>query len=485
MNAKEFTDAWGQYTSGSQLTEEEILAMERLMESDAVMRAEVSEDHQLHRMLQSLGTIHESQHEFVSGVMEACTGVDNPVAPLLDRKAESGNRRRWKLISIVCIACIVGIGAIAGVSHVGSVVLTELGDARAEASQAMQLAAQAREQAERAEQLSTQRTRESGQENDNGSDPAPEPQEPVIVARTVAVITGDTPCVWRGDVVGKEIDAGEYELISGDAVLRMAGGSIVSVQSPVRFTLHHSTHMTLHEGDIEVQVVPEDVGFRISTANSRIIDLGTAFRVSATEGRTKVQLDTGEVVVMPWQSGRSQSRHHLRVGEYEEIGVFKSIDGLLAHYTSGPSGFSGSIKLDDTSFELTSMERYNHVLDSISTSLRSDPASTKAAWLRARKVLPRVSGSVKFSDKELAFDNLDSILKIEEEFLRATDVRKALEEMSVAGFVSVAGRQHQFQSREEYEQFRARVLEPLGALGIQSLMERQREQDLETNPFRP
>ena len=61
MNAKEFTDKWGQFTSGSELTETEIVAMERLMETDAVLRAEVADDHRVHRVLQSMGTIHESQ----------------------------------------------------------------------------------------------------------------------------------------------------------------------------------------------------------------------------------------------------------------------------------------------------------------------------------------------------------------------------------------------------------------------------------------
>ena len=486
MNAKEFTDKWGQFTSGSELTETEIVAMERLMETDAVLRAEVADDHRVHRVLQSMGTIHESQDEFVTGVLEACTGVDNPFAPLLGNSAGSEKRVGRKLVAVLSLTAIATVGCLAFMFY------SQLNRARVQADQAMRVASQAQQHAERAAELSSRQASIAVPEDVEQKEP-PLPEavvEPEFVGETLAGITGDEASgTWRGNVDGRKLVAGNFELVSGEAILRTTGGSIVSVRSGTRFTLHHATHLTLQEGEIEVQVAVEDIGFRVSTPNSRVIDLGTTFQVSVNnQGRTRVRLDVGEVVVVPWQSGPSAERQHLRVGEYEEMVVYGSgdgVEGLLAGHSSGPAGFQGSIRLGDTSFELTSIDRFDHVYETISASYDADPIKTKAAWLRARKILERVSGRLSVGGREaLSFNNLDSLLKTEQEVMRSSSMWEAnrLGGDSISGAFSVAGKDHRFDSHDEYKEVRQRIFEPLEALGIRPFgVPKSRRQ---SNPFR-
>lgn len=488
MNPREFTERWGQYTSGLELTEEETLAMEQLLDSDAALRTEVTDDHQLHLMLEAMGTIHESQDEFVGGVLAACTGVDNPFAPLLDREPVAQGPKYNRLLAGVCLGTLA-----LGITF-AFVMYSQRSHARAQAELAMQIASEAMDKAEQATKLSEERTATENpplvdstvaEEPTKDAD-APSATAPAVRPEPVAVISGDSPPgVWRGDVEDRELVAGEFELASGQSILRMAGGSVLSIRAPARFALHHSAHVTLHEGEIEVQVAPEDVGFRVTTANSRVIDLGTKFRVTVSdEGRTRVTLDVGEVVVIPWESGSSSARFHLQVGEYEEAVVHgppDGVDGLHASYTAGPAGFKGSVRLEDSAFELTSLERFQCVFDGIAASFRSNPEKAKADWLRARTVLARVTGSVTVEDDEVAVSDLDSLLQIEERF--ANDAAESAARIS--GAFSVAGRQHRFRSRAEYDRIRAGVLESLSALGIRPYGEMQRDHDLKTNPFRP
>lgn len=486
MTPKEFTDLWGQYTSGADVSGEDVPAMERLLESDTALRTEVADDHQLHRMLQSMGTIHESQDEFVGGVLAACIGVDDPFAPLLHAEPDPAPRKLSRLAVVGCVGVVVaGLLLAAGMS-------IRLSRTRAQADLAMRLATEAQHRAELAEQISKQQARS---EQLRGALPAvdaeqsaTEPEDSDEAAHFLAVISGDeSESVWRGNIVGQRMAAGEFELLSGQSILKLSGGSVVSFNGPARFELHHAAHLSLHEGEVEVQVAPDDLGFRVTTSNTRIIDLGTRFRVAVNDqGRTRVTLDSGEVVVVPWRSGRGGSRFHLRVGEQEEAVVHSPADdsdGLEASYANGPAGFRGSVRLDELSFELTSLERFNCVFDGISSNLRSDPEQTKSDWLRARTVLSRVTGSLSRDDDQVQINDLDSLLRAEERLSAAADQTQSAG--AVTGAFVVAGKPHPFRSRAEYEKVRARVLGSLDALGIRSFSKMRQQQDLKTNPFRP
>lgn len=488
MNPKEFTTKWGQFTSDGELSEEEIAAMERLMEFDAVLRAEVAEDHELHRTLQSMGTIHDSQEEFVSDVMAACNNVDNPVAPLVDEEPTPGTPRQWKL------AALLIAGSIGTAMLLVMAINARLGEAQARAEVALELAMQAQEQASRATELAIRQPNQPATlpapkavTEDPKTTPMKEPVLPKPVGKAVAVVVSETVPIWQGRVVNDQLMAGKYELASGEAVLRTTGGTILSLRSGTHFELHHSGHVTLKEGDMEIQVAMEDVGFRVSTPNSRVIDLGTKFQVSVSEqGKTRVQLDDGEVVVIPWQSGMTDTRWHLKSGEYEAAvmaGLGQQVNGLLGSYKSGTAGFIGAVKLGDSSVELSSIERFNHVFDNMYSKYQTDPINARAAWLRAKTVLARVRGNAEVDGENFVLDSLDAIMRAEEKMVVKGDdlLPKA---RKVRGSLEVAGKRHKFRTADEYEKVRSLVLQPLDALGVRSLSAMQRDQDKTKSPFK-
>ena len=166
-----------------------------------------------------------------------------------------------------------------------------------------------------------------------------------------------------------------------------------------------------------MQVTRDDVGFRVSTPNSRVVDLGTRFRVSvSTEGRTRVRLDAGEVIVLPWQVGHKYPRHDLQTSTYDEAVVAGRSDrpGLMGSYRSGPSGFVGSISLGTSSLTLGSVERFDHVYKAVESSYRNDPDQTRVVLQQIDKIMERVSGTAEFGDKKLAFEGLDGLMQLEQ-----------------------------------------------------------------------
>ena len=498
MNNRDFTTKWGQFTSGNQLTEEETLGMEQLVESDAVLRAEIAEDHQLHRMLKSLGSIHESQEEFVSGVMAACTGVDNPVAQLLETNApQKPLAWPWKLSAgwlVLTIPCVLLFG-------VYLVLRSQVDAAQTQA----EIAIRAAERAEKkADQMTVAVVEEPAVVERSPVEPLstpdvaplaslPEPprREPVSATpvNVVATITGHAPCVWAKPPTSKQLAAGEYELLKGETIVRTPGGSTVSIMAPARFELHHAAGMTLHRGNIEVQVAANDIGFRVTTPNSRIIDLGTRFSVSLNaEGRTRVRLDTGEVVVMPRQSSSSQTRHYLRVGQYEEAvvrGGTTDPTGLWGSHRSGPAGFEGTISLGGDTHQLGSLERFDHVYNGVVEQFADHPEETRVAWLELQKVLERVSVTATLGDAEKSFEGLDGVVRLEELIANPGSSLNGLTpgNVQVRGNLVVAGRRYPFRSVHQYEQARNRALGVLKQLGLESMATAQEARDRNTNPF--
>ena len=209
MNNKEFTAKWGLFTSCSELSEEETLAMEQLMEADPVLQAEVAEDHQLHRLLQSMGAIHSTQDDFVSEVMAACNGVDNPVTPLLEND-EANTRWQWKVL----VAGATGTFLLAGLIAVCSLLYSELNSTRRQVDLAMQKASEAQKQAEHAASLAEQRLDEVQPE----ANEAAEANEPVIAEEiaaapdmsetAIAALVGSEQCVWAGKPPGRNLIRG-------------------------------------------------------------------------------------------------------------------------------------------------------------------------------------------------------------------------------------------------------------------------------------
>lgn len=132
----------------------------------------------------------------------------------------------------------------------------------------------------------------------------------------VATLVFMENCDWENSIVeGQPMSAGEYELKSGTAMVRMVGGAEVAMVGPCRIELRNAGSARLHLGNVVVRASDDAEGFTIWTPNSEVVDLGTEFAVKVADaGDTEVHVLDGMVEYRRQKTPRSVPTI-LRAGE--------------------------------------------------------------------------------------------------------------------------------------------------------------------------
>lgn len=120
----------------------------------------------------------------------------------------------------------------------------------------------------------------------------------VAAAAPVASMVLADDCEWSGfsPEEGQLLPAGSIELISGTAMLRMAGGAEVMLFGPTSIDLRTAGTAAVDHGKVLVRAVDDAEGFTVLTPNSEVVDLGTEFAVEVAEsGDTRVDVLEGLV----------------------------------------------------------------------------------------------------------------------------------------------------------------------------------------------
>ena len=123
---------------------------------------------------------------------------------------------------------------------------------------------------------------------------------PRSVGPAIALLDGQIDARWsRSSAVGApSLAAGRYELQAGRARLRYPSGAIAVLAAPATVELTEAETLHLHAGRVAVECrTPSSVGFTVQTPDLRIVDLSTAFRVSAEHDSQRVDVDEGAVSV--------------------------------------------------------------------------------------------------------------------------------------------------------------------------------------------
>ncbi|MEM1297424.1 MAG: FecR family protein, partial [Verrucomicrobiota bacterium] len=118
------------------------------------------------------------------------------------------------------------------------------------------------------------------------------------VAYLVAAVNAE----WKGDLpeLHTSMAAGHYRLQSGSIDLLFTDGARVSVSGPASFNLKGARHIHLDSGNLVAQIPEEALGFIVTSPQSEVVDLGTEFGVSVSEGgETDVHVLDGLVEVLP------------------------------------------------------------------------------------------------------------------------------------------------------------------------------------------
>lgn len=140
---------------------------------------------------------------------------------------------------------------------------------------------------------------------------------PPLPKHTLAILALAKDCSWKNhDILeGQSLPMGTYELQSGTAMLRMAGGAEVVMVGASRMELHNAGSARLHFGEVFVRASDDAEGFTLWTPNSEVVDLGTEFAVKVSEkGDTEVHVLDGVVEYRRQQTPR-QAPTIMRAGD--------------------------------------------------------------------------------------------------------------------------------------------------------------------------
>jgi ferric-dicitrate binding protein FerR (iron transport regulator) len=141
---------------------------------------------------------------------------------------------------------------------------------------------------------------------------------------TVATLARARSCKWGNSalptVEGARLTAGTLELLEGMATLKFQSGAEVTLEAPVSLEVISKMECRVKKGTVVAEVPPQAKGFTIHTPETKVVDWGTRFGVSASEdGKCLVHVIDGLVEVQ--REGESKSRE-LRAGQRVDYGGF-------------------------------------------------------------------------------------------------------------------------------------------------------------------
>jgi hypothetical protein len=137
------------------------------------------------------------------------------------------------------------------------------------------------------------------------------------VERPLATVTG-TQFLLPAEpaaalAAGRPLDAGRLSILSGAVEMTLRNGVTIILQGPGEIDLIDEMHAFLDAGNAVVRVPKGMRGFRLDTASTNVLDLGTEFAVQAGNGLvTDVQVYDGAVIATGRDS-RSGERYPKRL----------------------------------------------------------------------------------------------------------------------------------------------------------------------------
>lgn len=138
----------------------------------------------------------------------------------------------------------------------------------------------------------------------------------------VATLARAQQCKWGNSALptleGGQLRPGTLELIEGMATLRFRSGAEVVMEAPVSLEIVSAMECRLRRGTVVADVPPQAKGFTVQAPDTKVVDWGTRFGVSASEdGKCLVHVISGLVEV----NRREQDEpRKLRTGERADYG---------------------------------------------------------------------------------------------------------------------------------------------------------------------
>ena len=127
--------------------------------------------------------------------------------------------------------------------------------------------------------------------------PRPNPG-PIAMVSQLADVTW--PSGADGFTLGQELRSGRIRLESGMMRLVYRHGVVVSVEGPAEYQILTADRAILHKGRLAAYVPEGAEGFRVTTPNAKVVDLGTEFGLTVSDGgETELSVFDGSVEITP------------------------------------------------------------------------------------------------------------------------------------------------------------------------------------------
>ncbi len=141
----------------------------------------------------------------------------------------------------------------------------------------------------------------------------------------VATITDMIDVKWADSTISLETGdrlLTHYEPLSlsrGFVEIQTDRGVTLTIEGPAEFEIMKEADLYLNYGRLYAKVSQQGLGFTVSTANSKVIDLGTEFGVKADLDETELHVMRGKTVLISGAPDRSKKQYEISKGQAKTV----------------------------------------------------------------------------------------------------------------------------------------------------------------------
>jgi hypothetical protein len=185
----------------------------------------------------------------------------------------------------------------------------------------------------------------------------------------VAVLMNSLDAEWEDQVVdsGESLQPGRWKLLKGQVEMEFYSGASVVLEGPAELEILSENGGILHSGKLSAQVPDHAHGFTITSADVKLVDLGTAFGMEVDKDKgTSVHVFEGEVELFELAQQKNEGMK-LYAGEAQQISLaqqWSSMKALPENFLSPQELSSKARRNQNESFESWRQEFAKSLKDS-------------------------------------------------------------------------------------------------------------------------
>ncbi len=306
-----------------------------------------------------------------------------------------------------------------------------------------------------------------------------------------------TPVVWQvGGPENNRLPRGEHRLQSG--LIELVGGKAtpVTVTAPATVNVGDDDSWFVQQGTVSVRDLLGNERLPLSTPNSRIHSQGADFvvRVNAA-GETDVQVRRGEVHLIPGTAGENAEPLKLLAGEFERAllsspGKEQGERPAFCQLQGPEDRFCGLIELAGKSLRFASPADFQEFQKQVEAQFAKDAAELREQWPDLVRALGGLGGGeiqLERDGKPLEIQTLEQWLDFLKQLpappgaglpqpapAKPGEAKPGLPKPGAArgagssfqGTIIINGEEQKFNSAEEFNAARKKMLEQFGPLPI-------------------